>query len=294
MASIVILHSVPKTDPSESFDEPFDLRARHPDFQEYFDRNNELSAEAVEALPCQLDIPYGNHPLQAVDYFPASQGHSPIVVFIHGGYWRALDKSAYRFIARPFHQAGCATCQVNYRLAPEVGLEEIVNDVIAALQSIENHATAINGNPRALYLSGHSAGGHLALIAAMRLQQANDPLLSSIKGILSVSGLFDLDPIRQSFLNEDLQLDPATVAKFSPILNETFQTDIPMDFAVGASETEAFITQSRDINERMLANGNRSQFTLLPDLNHFNIVYELGKTDGVLTKRLLETIGSNQ
>ncbi len=285
-----MIHSVPPQNSSHTFDDQFDLRSRHSDFQQYFDRNDSLSAEAVDALPCQLDIPYGNHPLQTVDYFPAKRGNAPIVIFIHGGYWRALDKRNYRFIALPFIDENCAVCSINYRLAPEIGLETIVDDVIKALHSIRKHATAINGNPNNLFVTGHSAGGHLALMSAMLLQRDNNPLLPSIRGILSLSGLFDLNPIRKSFLNETLNLDEPTATRFSPILNETFSIDIPLRFAVGGGETDEFIRQSKAIDVRMTANGNNSQFEILPDLNHFDIVYEFGKLDGVLTKQLLEII----
>jgi arylformamidase len=281
---------VPQTNSSHAFDDQFDLRSRNADFQEYFDKNDSLSAEAIEALPCQLDISYGNHPLQAVDYFPAKQGNAPIVIFIHGGYWRALDKKSYSFVAPSFIDSNCAVCSVNYRLAPEARLEEILDDVTKALRSIREHATAINGNPNDLYVTGHSAGGHLALMTAMLLQEKNDPLLSSIKGVLSLSGLFDLDPVRNSFLNETLNFDDSTVTRLSPILNEAFSTNIPLRFAVGGDETDEFIRQSQTISERMTANGNDSQYSLLSNLNHFDIVYELGKPDGVLKKQLLEMI----
>lgn len=281
---------MPPKNPPHAFDDQFDLRSRHADFQDYFDKNDSLSAKAVEALPCQLDIPYGDHPLQAVDYFPAKQGNAPIVIFIHGGYWRALDKKNYNFVAPPFIDSNCAVCSVNYRLAPEVGLEGILDDVTTALISIREHATAINGNANDLYVTGHSAGGHLALMTAMLLQEKNDPLLSSIKGILSLSGLFDLDPIRNSFLNETLNFDDSIVTRLSPVLNEAFSTNIPLRFAVGGDETDEFIRQSQAISERMVANGNDSQCSLLPNLNHFDIVYELGKSDSVLAKQLLEII----
>lgn len=279
-----------QTNPSHAFDDQFDLRSRHPDFQQYFDRNDSLSERAAETLPCQLDVPYGSHPLQTIDRFPSKRKNAPIVVFIHGGYWKGLDKRSYRFIAPPFIEADCATCLINYRLSPEIGLEGIIEDTIDALRSIRDHASSLNGDPKKLYVTGHSAGGHLALMTAMRLHAKNDPLLSSIKGILSVSGLFDLDPIRKSFLNETLQLDDPAVAQFSPILNETFNTDIPLRFAVGDGETEAFIQQSQAIDERMNRNGNNSEFALLPKLNHFDIVYELGESNGVLAKQLLQII----
>lgn len=285
-----MIHPVPPPNSFHTFDDQFDLRSRHPDFQQYFDRNDLLSTEAIEALPCQLDIPYGDHALQAIDYFPAKQGNAPIVIFIHGGYWRTLDKHNYSFIAPPFIDEGCAVCSINYRLAPEIGLKAIVDDVIKALHSIREHATAINGNPNDLYVTGHSAGGHLALMSAMLLQEDKNPLLCSIKGILSLSGLFDLDPIRKSFLNEILNLDDSATRRFSPILKENFSVDIPLRFAVGGGETDEFIRQSQAIDERMTANGNNSQSEILPELNHFDIVYELGKPDGVLTKQLLEII----
>lgn len=280
--------------PANPIDAQFDLRARHRNFQDYFDRNEALSAQALEALPHDLDLPYGSHPLQTIDFFPADAPSSPIAIFIHGGYWRALDKGLYRFLAQSLHDAGCSTSLVNYRLMPDVGMADIVSDVERAIELTYEIATDQGAPGKSLHLCGHSAGGHLALTAAMRIHARNRPILSSIRSLFSLSGLFDLEPIRNSFLNAELNLSERDMLYFSPIHHKKLKLPFPMRFAVGSNETEAFIEQSQAISEWALAGGNQSAFELAERSNHFDIVYDFGISGGVMNSKLLELIESNR
>ncbi|OUW15682.1 MAG: hypothetical protein CBD18_08410 [Opitutales bacterium TMED158] len=274
-------------------DAQFDLRARHPNFQDYFDRNETLSQNALESLPSRLDVRYGPHPLQTVDFFPAPEPGGPIVIFIHGGYWRALDKKGYRFIAKALHRAGCAVSLFNYRLAPDVSLADIVADIRNALSLAIRTASDINGDPRKMHLTGHSAGGHLALMAALELQRSTSALLNSIRSVFSLSGLFDLSPIRQSFLNAALQLSEPDARAFSPLRQPIPILPFPLHFAVGSSETNAFIEQSKSMRERAQGQGNESAFELAQGLNHFEIVYDFGLEGGLLNKKLLKVVSGS-
>lgn len=275
---------------SNSFDPQFNLRARHPNFQEYFDRNDALSAQTRHAFTHSLDQPYGDHDLQTVDTIPAPHKNAPIFVFIHGGYWKSLDKRSFHFTARPFLERGCAAAHINYRMAPEISMPDIVADIVASIHWIHEHAEKFNGDPNAIFLAGHSAGGHLALMGTLELEAKRDPVLASIKSILSISGLFDLNPIRNSFLNEELQLDESIVREYSPLTRPTLNLDIPVTFTVGGNETEAFLSQSREMHDRMLANGIPSSYNLLPNLNHFDIVYEISTQNGLIAAPAIEAI----
>ena len=275
---------------SNPIDAQFNLRARHPNFQEYLDRNESLSATALASLPHQLDLPYGDHPLQTIDFFPASKPNAPIAIFIHGGYWRALDKRSYRFLAHALRGTGCATSLVNYRLMPEARMSDIVDDVLKAIELTARVARDNGANPQRLHLSGHSAGGHLALASAMRIQSQGNSLFPSIQSLFSLSGLFDLDPIRQSFLNEELNLSEQEVGEFSPLRDTGFHLPFPSVFAVGDGETDAFIDQSKAMSERILADGNDCVFELAPSLNHFDIVFDFGLQGGVLNGKLLDLV----
>ena len=145
-------------------DSQLDLRARHPDFQVFLDINEKESERVRTRYKCHLDEKYGEAPLQSIDIFPSNVPNSPIHIFIHGGYWRALDKASYSFVAEPFVKNNVTTCIVNYGLIPTVNMGGLLTDITSALRWIQYNASMYNGNPKQLIISGHSAGGHLALI----------------------------------------------------------------------------------------------------------------------------------
>ena len=221
-------------------DAQLNLRACHPDFQRYLDVNETESATARARFACSLDESYGTDLLQSFDVFPAASENSPIFVFIHGGYWRGLDKASYRFTAEIFVANGMTACVLNYRLLPAVKLESVIADIQQALRIIRQRAARYNVDADRIILCGHSAGGHLALIAPL----LDAELREAIRGICSISGLFDLEPIRNSYLNHVLRLDADTVAQFSPIDLDLSTITCPVSVAVGLAESELFIQQS--------------------------------------------------
>ncbi len=276
------------TDSSNPYDASFQLRERHPDFQRYLDQNDTLSAALRSEYELVPDVPYGDHPLQTIDWFPAAQPRSPVFVFIHGGYWKSLDKRSYHFTARPFLENGYAAAHINYRLAPEVTMADIVADVTTALEAIHEQSAQHNGDPAAFSVSGHSAGGHLVLMGLLQLISAKSPVADSIQKALSISGLFDLEPIRLSYLSADLRFDEATARQFSPINIQSINTQAKIVFAVGTGETDQFIKQSRDMADRLNALGHPSQYLTLNGMNHYEIVHELARKDSVLTQTILD------
>jgi len=271
------------------YDYDFKLRERHPNFQFYFDRNESLSQETRDTYPHKFDQSYGSHSLQTIDIFPASEKDAPIFVFIHGGFWKSLDKRPYHFTARPFLENGCAAAHVNYRLAPDASMAEIVEDIKEALNWIHHNASNFNGNPAKLNIAGHSAGAHLALATAIELESSGDPIARSVKSVLCVSGIFDLDPIRHSYLSDELKFDDATVSKFSPLRRENLILNTTVSFAVGGDETNQFLEQSIHMHEQLKAASIASSHDVLPGLNHFDIVYEIAAPNGLIAKPALET-----
>ncbi|OJJ17486.1 hypothetical protein BKI52_26825 [marine bacterium AO1-C] len=264
-------------------DQYLNLRNRHPNFQQFIDFNHSESQRVREQYHCHLNVAYGVDPLQAIDIFPAKTPNSPILIFIHGGYWRALDKSSYSFVAEPFIKHNFAVFVINYRLIPQVNLSELMQDVTFAVNWIKNQAQTYNGNSDAITISGHSAGGHLALM----LYLLNPELRPHIKAICSISGLFDLKPIQQSYLNETLQLDDATVTTYSPINQDLSIVHCPFLLSVGLGETELFIVQSLDLYEQNQEN-KLINYLGIKDLNHYQIIHELGREDSPLTQFILK------
>ena len=177
-----------------------------PDHESWLAAHAELSETARRTLPCHLDIPYGETPLQKLDIFPAARAPAPVQVYFHGGYWRALDKSTYRFMALSMAPAGIATVLVNYDLCPAVTLDDIVGQTIAAVAWVYRHGADHGCDPRRLYVSGNSAGAHLAAMALAQDWRAQGLPADLIKGACCITGIYDLAPVLRIDANAEIRL----------------------------------------------------------------------------------------
>lgn len=271
-----------------ALDAQYNMRRRHSDFQHYFDRNEQESERVRRILPCRLNVPFGDKPGEKLDVFPAPQPEAPIQLFIHGGYWQAIDKSSHSFVAEPFVAAGCAVVVINYTLAPEAHMDQIVQQNRKALVWTYHNASSFNGDSSRIYMSGHSAGGHLvAMMMATDWTAEGDLPVDLIKGGCAISGLFDLEPIRLCYLNEALGMDEEAARNNSPIYHLPRGAG-PIIVAVGSLETEEFLRHSAGYAAALKDAGYPHEHTVLTGLNHFDIVQELGKTDSPLTQTILK------
>ena len=233
------------------YDAQYDNRARVPDHARFFARWAEASAVARALPTCRLDIPFGDTAAERLDAFPAAAPNAPVLVFIHGGYWRSLDKSDFSFVAPPFVAAGAAVVVTNYGLCPAVSIETIALQSARALAWVWRNAQAIGGDPARIVVAGHSAGGHLAaMLLSCRWKTLGDDLpLRLLGGAMSLSGLFDLEPLRHTpFLQADLKLTPASVKRLSPAFFARPRG--PLHALVGGDESAEFIRQNRLIRDQ--------------------------------------------
>lgn len=242
------------------------------------------SRRARLGQPCYLDIAYGTHAQQNLDFFPArgGGGDAPLMVFIHGGYWRALDKSDFSFLAPAFTRAGIALAVINYRLVPEVVLEDLVRDNVAAITWLYQNAGHYGANPHRLYVSGHSAGGHLAaMMLACQWPRWHGALPPNVvRGGLAISGLYDLEPfIYTPFLRGDLRLDDDRALAMSPACLAP-ATAAPLITAVGGLESGEFHRQARELGRHW--SGVIRREVILPGHNHFTVCGSLGDSTSAL------------
>jgi arylformamidase len=252
----------------EFVEREYNNRALVPDHGDYFERWERDSAFVRGTVPCTLELPYGPDARHRMDLFRARAPRGTLV-FIHGGYWRSLDKSLFSWLASPWTAAGINVAIPNYRLCPAVRIEDIVEDAIAALNWLFESSGHNDFAMDRVVVSGHSAGGHLtaALFAAPRERFAFDP--RRIAGGVPISGIFDFEPLRHFSFNADFALDEAAVARLNlgarpPTLAA------PLVMAVGGDESSEFRRQSQG-----LADAWRQQVRshlVLPGLNHFSIV----------------------
>ena len=232
-------------------DAQYNNRARVPDAIAILARWAQASALARQGLTHRLDLPYGSGAGETLDVFPARAPGAPVLVFIHGGYWRSLDKSDLSFVAPAFVQTGAMVVVPNYALCPAVSIEHISLQMTQALAWVARQAAQYGGDPSRIIVAGHSAGGHLAaMMLACRWKDVGSDLPARlVTGALSISGLFDLEPIRQTpFLQTDLRLAPASVRRLSPAFFP--RPKGPLYALVGADESEEFIRQNRLIRDQ--------------------------------------------
>jgi arylformamidase len=244
------------------------------------------SAIAREKSKCFLNIAYGSDVDETLDIFLSKNKNSPCLVFIHGGYWRASDKSEFSFIAAEFAKAGATVFVVNYALAPRVTMEKIVAQIHLATQWIFKHAAQYGANPEKIYVSGHSAGGHLT---TMMMTSTWDKYPNSlIKGGLSISGLYDLEPLVQaSFLNTILKLDPVRARNLSPAFKNP-QGQIPLWTCVGGDESSEFHRQNQLIAQAWPMHFQED--IPMPGNNHFTIMDAMADHSSPLHQGILKML----
>ena len=204
----------------EALELEFNPRATAKNLDERIAASAAASAAARARLDCVLDVRYGPGEKETLDVFPAASPGAPVLLFIHGGYWRAMDKSDYSFIADVFQPAGAATVVINYDLCPAVTLDTIVEQSNRSIAWTWRNIADYGGDPDRLYVSGNSAGGHLTAMALAHDWEADEGIPADvIKGTVPVTGVFDCEPVPDVTVNEEVRLDRETARRLSPLRN---------------------------------------------------------------------------
>lgn len=233
-------------DPIDPFLEAeYNVRAAIPEHPRIFADWAERSRAARVRQNAVLDRPYGGTAGETLDLFLAPNRHAPINAFIHGGYWQSRDKSEFSFLADGLVPSGVNVAVLNYGLCPSVSLSTIVAQIRGAFLWLWRNARAYGADPDQLHVSGHSAGGHLAAMLLATDWRSLDETAPAdlVRSGLSISGLFDLDPLRGTSLNRALALDAATARSLSPIFMDPNGCH-PLVLAVGEAESGSFHDQS--------------------------------------------------
>ena len=221
-----------------------------------------------------LDLRYGPRERNTWDLFPVADPDAPCIVFIHGGYWQRNSKDQFANLIAGPHARGWAAALPGYTLAPDASLTEIVAEIDAALDWLAAHGPAhgINGP---IVLSGWSAGGHLTAACL------GHPL---VKAGLAISGIFELGPLRDTYLNEKLRLTEQEIVTLSPM--RLRPVNKPLALAYGTAELPPLMSDSRDLHALRSAAHLPGALIPVPRANHFTIVHELRDAGGLLTRHL--------
>jgi arylformamidase len=266
----------------------YNNRAAVPDHPLWLARFAESSAKARAALAPKLDLRYGPGAKETLDLFVPSGRTRATFVFLHGGYWRALDKSDFSFVAEPFVAQGIAVAVVNYDLCPDVTIATIVDECRRAVAWVVRDGAAQGVNPDHVVVGGHSAGGHLAAMMLATDWTAQGLAREPLAGAVSISGVHDLAPMVLFSFNSDFGLDADEAVRLSPV-RMTPRCGAPLLLAVGADETSEFIRQTRilwDAWPDSRPAGARAPL-IVPARHHFSVIDDYADPASELTRATL-------
>jgi arylformamidase len=275
-----------------ALDAAYNNRAHVPDFMQIVERFQAQSERARRTLKPRLDLAYGRDARQRLDFFPAATKGAPLFVFIHGGYWQSLDNKPFSFMAAPLNEAGIACAAMTYDLCPTVSMTRLVQQIREGLLWLRAHAGELGFDADRIFVGGHSAGGHLATMMLLTDWTRYGAPVDLIKGGLSISGLYELEPVRLAYVNEALKLDAGEARALSPIhhLPHDAAALPPLLLAVGGAELPEFVRQQRDFAaEARKRNWRLGEIELAPH-NHFSVLETLASEQAALFPRLLRLV----
>jgi arylformamidase len=252
----------------------------------------ERSRDARERLRCVLDQPFGPTLDETLDIFPADRPGAPVFVFIHGGYWRANTSKEFSCVALGLQPLGITTVVVNYSLCPKVSIDEITRQTRSAVAWVLRNIDRHGGDPQRVAVGGHSAGGHLT---AMCLQTrwaeeyglAPDPIAAAVL----VSGIYDLRPLRYSYLQPQIQLDEGLIQRNSPLF-AVRACATPTLITWGGAESAEFARQSASYHAAWQAAGNRSELVPQAGAHHFSAIHGFEDAASPLCRWLAAALGA--
>lgn len=215
-------------------------------------------------------LKYGAHSRQWVEWTDGTGPEDVLPVILHGGYWRALEAETHRFLMRPLRPYGAVVANVEYRLMPEVRLADVVADATAALRHLAAEF------PKAQLLPvGHSAGAHLALCA-----MADSALATRTRGILALSGVYDLAPVAYSFLQDEIHLTAQEIDAFS-LAAETPRP--PAIYVNGSEETHEFLRGGA-----LMSRGQKADWHQIDGANHMSLIWMVAAEMGTLVSKIFD------
>ncbi|WP_170431066.1 alpha/beta hydrolase [Ruegeria arenilitoris] len=241
------------------------------DLTPYIESYAALSAQHRAQMKVKENLAYGDSPAQVLDFFPAKGAGAPLHVFIHGGYWQALSQRDSAMMAPALVEAEQSFATLNYTLAPDARIGDMIEECRNALLWLAENAFNLGFDPSRVTLSGHSAGAHLVSMVMAGSADALARAGMRVREVILISGVYDLEPISLTPVNDPLQLTPVEVNDLSPIRHLP-RPGPRYHVTVAERDTPEFIRQSRDYAELLRKGGHSVSFELKKGMQHFDII----------------------
>lgn len=248
----------------------YNPRVSVPEYPELAKRRAAESRRARSRLKSWLDIPYGSSPREVLDIYPSEKSGGPLLVYIHGGYWRTGSKDDNCNFAPAFVWRGATVAVVEYDLCPDVTVTDIVRQTRAAIVWVSRNIAGYGGDPSRIYIAGHSAGGHLVAMALAHDWEKEALPRDVIKGAVAMSGVYDLDMVMHVSANEQIRVTPEIAKENSPFLHPPLSV-CPVIVAVGGAEPEGWKEMSKDYFQLCKERGLRCEYLEVPGANHYTM-----------------------
>ena len=268
----------------------YNPRESVPEYPALAKKRSEASRKARATLKSWLNIPYGNSPREILDIYPADRPQGHVLVYIHGGYWRTGSKDENCNFAPTFVERGATVVLVEYDLCPSVTVTDIVGQTRASIAWVHRNIIRYGGNPSKLYVSGHSAGGHLTAMALAHDWEKEGLPRNLIKGAVATSGVYDLDMVMQISVNEQVRMTPEIARENSPFLHPPVPT-CPVVVAVGGAEPKGWQQMSEDYFKLCEEHGLVCEYLVVPGANHYTMSEHLADAGSPLAQAMLKQMG---
>lgn len=271
----------------EDIDLEYNLALTVHDLEQWIEWYTKESVTARRKLDCVLDVRFGPTVDETVDIFPAKKQDAPLLVFIHGGYWFRCSSKDYSFVANGLVGQGITVVVTNYSLCPKVTLSEITRQSRAVISWLHREAPNFGADPTRIFVAGHSAGGHqVGMLSSTDWVDEYDLPNDVIKGGIPISGVYDLRPLRYSYLQPRLQLTHEVILHQSPYLNIP-RSGPPLLVTFGEEETSEFRRQSTEYLQAWQDIGHRGELLVLEGKHHFSAIEGFNDANSTLCKALI-------
>lgn len=272
-------------------DAQYNNRAMVPEHVGMYEAWQPLCGQVLRDFPSHQGVAYGASKREIVDIvLPDGPGPHPLLVYIHGGYWMSRDISDQTFLARAYADAGIAFALIEYDLIPSVRMANVIRQCRAATQWLYDHAADYGIDRERIFVSGHSAGGHLtAVLAATDWPAETGGPADLMKGGIALSGIYELAPIQAGYMQETLRLTDEEVERDSP-LHFADAPKMPLLVVPGGGESDAFRWQSRSLVNAWNAKGGDLRYLEPAGCNHFTILAEFADPDSELARATMALV----
>jgi arylformamidase len=268
----------------------YNPRVSVPEFPELAKTRAAQAKIVRESAKSWLNISYGNSPRQSLDIYAADRPNGTVLVYIHGGYWRSGSKEDNCNFVPTFTKRGATVVLVEYDLCPAVTVTDIVRQTRSSIAWVCKNIAPYGANPAKMYVSGHSAGGHLTAMALAN-DWTNEGLPPDcIKGAVATSGVYDLDMVMRISVQEQVHLTPEIAKLNNPFLNPP-RVKCPLVIAVGGAEPKGWQQMSEDYFNYCKGQGMSVEYLVVPGANHYTMSEKLLDDASPLTQAMIKQMG---